>query len=165
MKPITLHPSSLLVGVALAGLAFFTMAQTPQPINPSLGRPSSPSFIRAQDMVRITEGTPYVVPPNKWFVLTALGDKTLDGGCGIYYGGGGEIQFRVNGVKEVATSRSDLTGWGTGDFHMTNDATMKEVPRGLSLPAGSILEVFVTPSSPCGAFPSDGQAWGLLLDS
>ena len=164
MKPITLHPSSLLVGVALAGLAFFTMAQTPQPINPSLTRPSSPSFIRAQDMVRITEGTPYVVPPNKWFVLTALGDKTLDSACALYYGGG-EIQFRVNGVAEIAASRSDFSIVNGGESQMATPVSMKEVPRGFALPAGSVLEVFVTAASPCGAFPVDAQAWGFLTDS
>jgi hypothetical protein len=65
MKPITLHPTSLLAGLALATLAFFAMAQSPQPATPTLTRPTSPAFIRAQDMVRITEGTPYVVPPQQ----------------------------------------------------------------------------------------------------
>jgi len=152
MKPITLHPSSLLVGVALTGLAFFTMAQTPQPINPSLTRPSSPSLIRAQDMVRITEGTPYVVPPNKWLVITALGDKTYETYCNV----GNNLNFlKVNGVTELSTLREDVIPLAFG-----YDCNMRSIPRGFSIPAGSVVEVGNTASVFCPPSPSNAEAWG-----
>lgn len=165
MNPITLHPSSLLVGVALAGLAFFTMAQTPQPINPSLTRPSSPSFIRAQDMVRITEGTPYVVPPNKWFVVTAMGCRPISGILGYQnYQYDGLLEFKVNGTVEmqsVILLSSPIIGMPG------NAVTMNSVPRGLAVPAGSIIEVADTfPNSPSiNASTRVGEAWGYLSDS
>lgn len=167
MKPITLHPSSLLVGVALAGLAFFTMAQTPQPINPSLTRPSSPSFIRAQDMVRITEGTPYVVPPNKWFVVTALGCKPVPGAVGWSLNHNlGFVELSANGTVELQAIPDMLDGAAAAIGNGTN---LREVPRGLSFPAGSVIEVsdtfFANSPYQMTAASRSAEAWGFLSDS
>ncbi len=155
MKPITLHPSSLLVGVALAGLAFFTMAQTPQPISPVLTR-QTPSLLRAQDMVTIKPGSPYTVPPNKWFVLTALGDTTWD------VNSGQPVGLFVNGLLEVSAGGMDFSSsfyqsggatWAAAAAASFDSISMRDAPRGFSAAAGSIISV------------NGGSAWGYLSDS
>jgi hypothetical protein len=154
MKPITLHPTSLLAGLALATLAFFAMAQSPQPATPTLTRPAPSTLIRGQDMVVIRAGTPFTVPPNKWFILTALGDSAW--GLADAWNVGPSVTLFLNGAPQISKTSADAISYVNGySAYAVSGAnpSMVEVPRGFSAVAGDVITV------------SSGAAWGYLSDS
>lgn len=155
MKPITLHPSSLLVGVGLAALAFVSMAQSPQPAVPSLARPSVQTVIRPQDMLRIREGLPFTVPVNKWFVVTALGTQAPASSSM----GSGTVELKVDGVAELRAF-SGMMNSSIGSDAIGNGTSMREVPRGFAIPAGSLIEVSDSNLSSM----AEAEVWGYLAD-
>ncbi|MCY3002589.1 MAG: hypothetical protein NTV21_12375 [Planctomycetota bacterium] len=155
MKPITLHPSSLLVGVGLTAIAFVSMAQSPQLAVPTLARPSPQALVRPQDMVRIREGTPFTVPANKWFVVTALGTRAP----AAYSTGSASVELRVNGVAEMKAFAGMMSDSLGGDA-IGNGTSMREVPRGFSVPSGSVIEVLDLATFS----PVDAEVWGYLAD-
>ncbi len=147
MKPIQLHPGSVLAGVGVALLAFVVMGQqvvsTGQAplagLDPELTRP--PAFaVHPRDFVQIKEGTPYTVPAGKLFVLTALGNTVAEMHTELF----------VNGVAEAESSNAQSTG---------NAVSMKRVPRGFAVAAGSVITLTSLWSA-----PDDGRAWGYLAD-
>lgn len=155
MKPITLHPSSLLVGVGLTALAFVSMAQSPQLAVPTLARPSPQALVRPQDMLRIREGTPFTVPANKWFVVTALGTRNPASNSIGY----GTVELKIGGVTELRAFSGMMNASNDSDV-VGNGISMREVPRGFSIPAGSLIEV-----SDSNVWSSaDAEAWGYLAD-
>lgn len=76
----TSHPLSAMFGFVVAGVIAFTTSQAAPPHMLPV-----PTTIRIEyaphprDMVRIKEGTPYVVPAGRIFVLTALGSNNVFG--------------------------------------------------------------------------------------
>lgn len=142
MKIIELHPTSLLVGAAVVGLAFLTMAQTPQPINPTWSPRNPQPIVLLRDYVQIYEGTPYTVPPNKILMITALGHRNSYG----------NVLLIVNNQPlplvqmTVVTSLSGVTN------------SMAEMPRGLTVNAGDVVSVLASGGT-------EGVAWGFLADA
>ena len=152
MKPITLHPSSLLAGIGLASLAFLAMAQTPQPISPTAVFRSPQPIINARDYVQIRQGTPFVVPPNKIFVVTALGREN-----NAVYGNGSGSQIFFNGLL-MATVISAVGS--TYSTPTETQASVVDLPRGLTAVSGTSISV--TCSANCS---NDAVAWGYLADA
>lgn len=75
MRPITLHPVSVLVGVALAGLAVVLVGAAQAP---GAGRPIPTTEVRLVGnvpadwwtYVSLTPTQPFTVPPDRHFVVT-----------------------------------------------------------------------------------------------
>jgi hypothetical protein len=95
------------------------------------------------DVVRFGSGAFYIVPPDKRFVLTGLG------------GSAGQVYLRVNAQQELS-AYTHLTlphnNPSTSFTDATDGTSIRPVPIGFAVPAGSILEVV----------PSGAQAWGYL---
>lgn len=141
MKLIQLHPVSLLVGLAGGLTGLLLMSQSAVTTLPTARVEVGP---HPRDMVQIREGSPYVVPPGKYFVLTGLGSIA---------GGGTDNVLRVNGQIEART----LFYAGSGPIFTGGYLTA--VPTGLAIPWGSTVEV-TTSGAPLGG----GRAWGYLAD-
>jgi hypothetical protein len=146
MKPIQLHPFSLLAGATVAVLAFVAMGQQIVPNHGAHGDRlvREPQFmVHPRDWVQIEEAVPYVVPPGKVFALTGLGSAVN--------GLSTSVELRIDGGRVLdarATTASD------------NDVTtMRPIPRGLSARAGATVDVS---DNAGGAF---ARAWGYLADA
>lgn len=140
MRTLQLHPASLLCGIGLACLAMICMGQTPQAPAPTLASRSQPlPMIQARDFVQIRQGQPYTVPTGKILVITALGNE-VDNTAGI---------LQVNGVTRL---RTFFANGGTG-------SSVVEVPRGLTMVAGEVVEVLSN-----GTQYPFSVAWGFLGD-
>jgi hypothetical protein len=152
---ITLHPVSLAVGAAALGgvLWLVSAVQAPASTGAATARAvsqvpltiSNPIEIKGVptpgSMVQIREGTPYVVPVGRVFVLTALGLADL---------GPSIVTVNVNGVQEAT-----VVAYYGGTLKM--DLLMDELPAGLTAPAGAIVSVV------SGGGPNTlGRAWGYL---
>jgi hypothetical protein len=88
-----------------------------------------------RDMVQINEGTQYVVPGGKLFVLTALGRTQNGSGSGV--------RLTVNGVTEFTQGSSS--------------GSIGESPQGFTIAAGKTIEVQDTIYT-----GNLGRAWGFL---
>lgn len=141
MKTIQLHPASLLVGLAGGVGALLLMSQSALSTFPT-GRVEVGPHPR--DMVQVHEGSTFVVPPGRYFVLTGLGSAI---------GGSGETVLRVNGQVEAKTL------FYNGGGAVFNGCFVSAVPSGLSISWGSTIEVAAT-----GSTPGEGRAWGYLAD-
>ncbi|MCY3002962.1 MAG: hypothetical protein NTV21_14265 [Planctomycetota bacterium] len=141
MRTIQLHPASLLSGIGLACLAMLAMGQSPQPATPTLSPRNQPlAVIQARDFVQIRQGQPYTVPTGKILVITALGTEQDFSGAIL----------TVNNTTRVRTVFANGT---TG-------SSVVEVPRGLTMAAGEVVEVINNnPQYPTAA------AWGYLGDA
>lgn len=146
MKTIQLHPASLLVGAAVVGLAFLTMAQNPQPINPTWSPRNPQPIVLLRDYVQIHAGIPYTVPPNKILMITALGGTQLSQG--------GTAFLMCNG--SVVTMRTHTLSGAPFDV-----LSLSEVPRGLTFNGGDILTV----NCPTSIGTDVGLALGYLADA
>jgi hypothetical protein len=144
MRTIQLHPTSLLVGAAVVGLAFLTMAQNPQPINPTWSPRNPQPVVLLRDYVQIREGTPYTVPPNKILMITAIGRED----AGLQ-----NVFLLINGTVRLSTSSGSYS-WGPSAPHV------HEVAKGLTANAGDVITV--------DDFSMQGGlavAWGYLADA
>lgn len=134
-----LHVPSALLALGLASLVAFLSSQASPP--PALLNPAS---IRVEymphprDMVQITQGTPYVVPPGKLFVLTALG---IINGVQV-----SAVLTVDGGVQAIALPPGSSAG--------TQPAS---VATGLTVAAGSVIDL----SAPA---PASSRAWGYLAN-
>lgn len=140
MKPISLHPVSLAVG-AIVGVGVIMLSAQSVSTIPTMRVEAGP---HPRDMMQIREGSPFVVPPGKYFVLTGLGSSA---------GGGTENLLRVNGQVEARTL------FYTGSGPIFTGSFMSSVPSGLAIPWGSTIEVTTS-----GATTGGGRAWGYLAD-
>ena len=141
MKTIQLHPTSLFVGAAVLGLAFLTMAQTPQPINPTWSPRNPLPVVLLRDYVQIYEGTPYTVPPNKILMLTALGKGSFSGTAHVL----------INNQPAPEVTMYCTANAGTNN-------SISELPRGLTMNAGDVVTIV-------SATGASGVAWGYLADA
>jgi len=131
-----LPSTSFLAGAGFAAVALVAMAQmplTPTPI------PSLNAFVHPRDFVQIQEGVPYTVPLNKLLTVTAMGGIATNMGFGY---------LNVNGSLAMMVEMQSST----------LPTSMAEVPRGLTIPANSV--VTVTDGLP----GSDARVWGYLSD-
>ncbi len=141
MRTIQLHPTSLLVGAAVVGLAVLTMAQNPQPINPTWSPRNPQPVVLLRDYVQIRAGTPYTVPPNKILMITALGNEN----------GQWTSTLSINGTLRL---RMDYFGGNGTPLSLS----VQEVPRGLTAYPGDLVEC-------SSSYGSIGTAWGFLADA
>jgi len=146
MKMIQFHPASLLLGLAVGvGFVMLTSQTGALTTIPTMRVEAGP---HPRDMIQINEGTPYVVPPGKYFVLTGLG-RIEQAGSAI---------LRVNGQAEV----SSFVNFGNNGVYWSssqNTTSIVAAPNGFTAHWGSTLEVVTT-----GTAPHDGRAWGYLAD-
>ena len=130
-----LSPVSVLVGALLAAVVFLSMAQT------TVGTPLRVEYIpHPRDMVQVQEGTPYVVPTGKLFVLTSLGVTTQGPTCYLH----------VNGQTEVVVYVGAPYAGGSN---------MVAVPSGFTVQPGATVDVITAGSSTGYA-----RAWGYLVN-
>jgi hypothetical protein len=94
-----------------------------------------------RDMVQINQGTPYVVPAGKVFVLTGLGGNGIASSTWTF--------LMVNGKQELLS--------GAQASNVTTSVT--PVPLGFTVHAGSTIDV-----SPTASGATSGRAWGYLAD-
>src|SRR5689334_15980501 len=114
-RSLSLHPASLLIGLAFGVLVLLSMSQAP-PLNArALTVQYGPD---PRDMVQLHEDTPYVVPTGKLFVLTGLGVKF----------GGVYSVLQVNGQSEVTAGSQ-------------SSSSVCAVPPGFTVPAGSTITI------------------------
>lgn len=144
-RALHLHPVSLALGLVLGGIAFLSMSQAIVVTSP-LRIEYAP---HPREMVTIRGGTPYVVPPGRVLVLTALG--STDGNAGAAF----TVGLLVNGQREV----TGFAGTGTVGQHLSDGTTMKAVPLGFTVAAGSTVEVVEIIGSQT---PLAIRAWGYL---
>jgi hypothetical protein len=107
-----------------------------------------------RDMVQIRDGTPYVVPAGRLFVLTGLGTNTNAG-----YQGGSFATLSLNGQQEVVGQASS-DGGSYGAIGIGSIASVSPVPPGFTAPAGSTIAV----SGSGGGSAGVGRAWGYLAN-
>lgn len=99
------------------------------------------------DMVQFGQGSFYIVPPGKIFVLTAMG---ADGNTS-------NVHLRVNAQLEV-TSLTQTNAPTGNPSHSLDVPSFRPIPLGFAIPAGSIAEL----TSDMG---NGGEAWGYLADA
>ena len=144
MKPVSIHPFSALAGAGPLGLVLMATGavQTPVPIA-KLTRPF-PGSVQVigipdpREMLIIREGTPFLVPPGKILVLTALGGLTNSL----------VVDLLIDGQKEDEA---------VANMPTANSGTMDPLPVGLTAHAGSTVEV--------ASGSIFGRAWGYLVDA
>ena len=143
-RSISIHPLSLALGLVFGGICLLSMGQatfTPTPLGSTVRVEYMP---HPRDMVTIRGATPYVVPPGKVFVLTGLGTTTPTA-----YG----ASLNVNGVQEIQAPTAS-PGW--------NNMTIREVPPGFTVAAGSTIEVCEPNGQPSACLETTPRAWGYL---
>lgn len=154
MKPVHVHVPSALAGAALLGLVVVAVgavqagalpapvAAAVAPAHVVIDNPISVVGVPApSDMVQIAEGTPFIVPPGKVFVLTALGVSDEIGGIA-------SVRFFIDGHAETA---AQIAG-GT----LAGGPMVTPFPPGLSAGEGKTLTV-----GPI-AGGIEARAWGYL---
>ena len=140
MRPFTIHPSSILAGVLLTGLALLSMSQTPVLNARTINVQYLPN---PRDYVQVREGTPFIVPGGQLFVLTGLGEI---GTCCC-------AQLSVDGQIEVT---GGVMSFGVNGAAVAQVSSVSPVPPGLTVPAGATITVL-------GNGPAClGRAWGYL---
>jgi len=126
---------NLALVVVAIGLAFTVGAQ-------GQGGAASDRVFRIQymphprDMVQIEEGTPFLVPPEKLFVLTVLGNADGTNNSAVH--------LRVDGVSRAAAD----PGY-----------PMREFPPGCTARSATTITL-----TNVGTNPNDCVAWGYLAD-
>lgn len=110
-------------------------------------RPGAPQAASFQppppwEWIVIEEGQPYRVPAGKLFVPTAIHYS--------WNGAAGAMSLHVDGEPRVTANMS--ADW---------DTSVRALPAGLAVPAGSLVE----PVDPAGLPPLLGKAWGFLVDA
>jgi hypothetical protein len=135
-----LHFLSAVVGFVIAGLLALTTSQASPP--PATLNPASiriEYMPHPRDMVQIKEGAPYTVLAGKIFVATALG------------------RYDSNETTPVSLSVDGLTTLLVTTNSTADSRGVLDIPRGFTVPAGSVVEPF-------DAIPSvqRGVVWGYL---
>lgn len=150
MRTIELHPVSLLVGLAVAGLAFLAMSQAP--VAPVPAR--TPLFAaHPRDFVQIEEGTPFVVPAGKLFVPTAFGTQPPTFVSQTYE----LLSLSVDGVTQFSSWKALL---GSSFDPVGNGSSMRGLPNGFAVQPGALVEV-----RDANATVRDSRVWGYLADA
>jgi hypothetical protein len=140
---MTIHKPSLVLGASfvvacLVAVGAVQSTAAPSPAHAAVSYPTVQvaGIPTPGQMVVIREGTPFVVPEGRRFVLTALGSTQQTYGGRLY----------VNNVLEV----NSILGGGTYPT-----ASLFPTPVGFSVASGSTIRVE-------GAFVLTGRAWGYV---
>jgi hypothetical protein len=138
LRPFTLQPLSLVLGLAFGLACFVAMGQSSISSTP-IGTPVRIEYMpHPRDMIVIQQGVPFTVPPGKLLVMTALGNTNADGQGAV---------LMVNGAVELANAF----------VYAQNPPSVCPIPIGLALPAGSVVEPLTVAGS-----TGNGRAWGYL---
>jgi len=158
MKPVEMHPTSFLAGAALLGVVLVaTGALQATPIAPNkplevVGIPDP------RDMLVIREGTPYIVPPEKLFVLTAVGFTSHPTAGVLPSSSSAGAALLVDGAFAASVD----AGIGSSDHwtRVLNGGTpsVVDVPNVVAQ-GGTTLE-----ATDYGNQSSSARAWGYLID-
>lgn len=125
---------ALLAGIVLAGAAMLTLGSAPpQAVGQGVRIEYGPL---AKDMVRVVEGTPFIVPAGKIFVCTGLGVTSI--------GDNTSVRARFNDV-DVLEHRPSRASGGTNSRGF--GPSIGAVPPGLSAPAGTSVSAFSNEST------------------
>lgn len=95
-RNIQLQPASLLFGFAAGILTLVSMGQSPQDIR-DLFRVQHELGPHPRDIVEIKEGDSFVVPQDKVFVVTAMGDIEASGYVSVLYVNNQKAYWSNNG--------------------------------------------------------------------
>ena len=98
-----------------------------------------------RDMVVVREGTPYIVPTGKLFVVTGVGTNTITIPSAAAW-------IAVNGQPEASGITQSCGG--------TEQRSIIPLPDGLSVPGGSTIEAM----GGSGLSPTDARVWGYLAN-
>lgn len=138
-KPVSPRSVATISGLFVAVSGLFLMSQTATTtFFPSARLQYGP---QPRDFVRIQEGTPYVVPAGKCFVLSCFGSAEASGDS---------VTVTRNGVAIVGTTTEAWYGF---------PASLRPTPSSLAFQAGDLIDVQATDPGP------DGRAWGYLSDA
>ena len=144
-RTIQIQPLSLLVGVGFALLGLVAMGQMPAANRPAAQHDSMYLKVaHPRDWVVIEQGQPFVVPPGRFLVITALGHT---------FHAGTSSRLVVNGL-DVATGRATSTVHGP-----VHSSSMIKVEPGLRLVAGDSVEAIDLNTQ------GQARAWGYLVDA
>ncbi len=144
-----IQPLSLIVGVLLAGVVFVSMSQHVTSTTPVFQFQYDP---HPRDMVTIVEGTPFVVPTGKVFVVTALGTTGWTGPSYV-----SDAVLEVNGQMALRSTR----GMGGSSGYGHHETSISPVPSALSVAAGQTIDVAAGSFGPT----SSARALGYLADA
>lgn len=92
------------------------------------------NYPKPQNMRRIVEGTPFVVPSGKLFVVTGLGSN----GHNFAPGPGPNKHVRVS-FDGTSVLEAMILEWQAGGSYSGGGPTIPEVPPGLTAPAGTSI--------------------------
>lgn len=139
---MSIHKPSLVVGASfvaacVVALGAMRASTSPSPAHSAVSYPTVQvaGIPTPGQMVVIKEGTPYVVPAGRRFVLTALGSPAITQGARLF----------VDNVQEVDAYPSASTA----------TASLVPVPVGFSVAGGATITVV-------GNFAGTGRAWGYV---
>lgn len=130
-----LHFPSIAIGVVAVSMILISMSQAPIPV----GQPRIEYGPHPRDMVQIKQGSPYVVPAGRLFVLTGIGNAD----------GLGHSSLSVDGVTQLTHYTSCSNGGGP---------TVGSVPSGFTVAPGSMIELNTHSGS------GQARAWGYLAN-
>jgi hypothetical protein len=156
MKPITLHPLSVVAGAGL--LAIVLIASGALQVQALVGSPARPLVIAGiptpAQMVRVSEDQPLIVPQGTVFVATGIAStaNNTDGGHKVI-----EVQFDGTTVLLGTLSRPagvNISGSGP---------SIPQIPPGLVAPAGTT--VGVKESSSTASNPAKAVLLGYLANA
>ncbi len=138
---------SALFGAMLAGLVFVALAA--QQITPAKLLLSGPVTVRGiptpNQMVRVVEGVPFVVPAQKVFVVTGLGSN----GHLFAPGPAPNKHVRVS-FDGVSVLEAMILEWQGGGSYSGGGPAISEVPPGLVAPAGTTVTATDDAADPRG---------------
>lgn len=131
------------VAFCAAALALLAFGQGSYSTSPTSKMEIGP---HPRDFVLVKEGTTYIVPTGKIFVLTALGGRDTPADCCPT---SQDWRVVVDGITACRASR----------YRSLSGTSMTPAPPGLSLDAGKKLDVTGGDDG-----ENDGRAWGYLAD-
>lgn len=136
-----LHLPSVLASAGLVGLVALLSSQSGPLVTGTIRLAYVPD---PRTLMTITEGTPFVVPANKKFVLTALGTAPFESATRT-------VVLKRNNVTEVSAFVV-----GTNDDSSGTRSSQVPTQLAFSAEAGSTLSVE-------GGAGINGRAWGALI--
>jgi len=132
MKPITIHPVSALAGAAVISMAsLMASAQFQQPVVKAVVEQTINGLPTPQQMMRVVEGAPLVVPGGKLFVVTGFGALGQNGSTN-------SIDIEFDGTP-VLRGHNIVALIGTGSVTGAGPSVLP-VPAGLVATAGTSIE-------------------------
>ena len=155
MKPLVLYPMSALAGAGVLALVLLGTGIAAPQVSTQALHTTQRMFIEnvqdinswpnPRDMVVIRQGTPYIVPPGRLLVVTALGANSPSLS--------GQTELQVDGVFEVTAPA------GIGSSGEASSMKLLPLP-GFVVQSGSTVNL-----DGGGGANNPRRAWGYLVDA